>query len=286
MQKAAHAYFQTQVSTTSQGQLLLMLYDGAIKFLNQAKDKIAQRDYAAKGILISKALDVINELDGSLNPEQGPELAENLHKLYFYCSTRLLNANLKMDVTLIDEVIRILSGLRSAYAQIMDTPEAIEAQKQLAAKQRADAATKQHRNMMPQAAPSGGPALGSGAAARRYGAQNTPASAPQPAAQEAAAPAFPPAGPGRMAGFGSAARQGYAAPAQAPAATHTAQQPAAAPGPSAPQQPAAATEQSAPAPEQQAGQEQQAAAEQPRPAGFGFNARKFGANMYRKTAGS
>ncbi|UZP68923.1 flagellar export chaperone FliS [Desulfovibrio mangrovi] len=127
MQKAAKAYFQTQVATTSQGKLLLMLYDGCIKFLNQAKIKIEERDYAQKGILISKALDVINELDSSLNAEKGGELAENLHKLYFYCSTRLLNANLKMDIGYIDEVIKILSGLRSAYAQIIDTPEATAA---------------------------------------------------------------------------------------------------------------------------------------------------------------
>ncbi|GFM31805.1 flagellar export chaperone FliS [Desulfovibrio subterraneus] len=127
MQKAAKAYFQTQVATTSQGKLLLMLYDGCIKFLNQSKVKIEERDYAQKGILISKALDVINELDSSLNAEKGGELAENLHKLYFYCSTRLLNANLKMDIGYIDEVIKILSGLRSAYAQIIDTPEAAAA---------------------------------------------------------------------------------------------------------------------------------------------------------------
>lgn len=127
MQKAAKAYFQTQVATTSQGKLLLMLYDGCIKFLNQAKVKIEERDYAQKGILISKALDVINELDSSLNADKGGELAENLHKLYFYCSTRLLNANLKMDIGYIDEVIKILSGLRSAYAQIIDTPEATAA---------------------------------------------------------------------------------------------------------------------------------------------------------------
>ena len=87
MMKAAQAYFQTQVQTTSQGQLLLMLYDGAIKFLKQAKTKIQERNYAQKGILISKAIDVISELDSSLNPEKGGDLATNLHNLYFFCNT-------------------------------------------------------------------------------------------------------------------------------------------------------------------------------------------------------
>ena len=61
MHKAAQAYLQTQVTTTSQGELLLLLYDGAIKFLTQAKERMAARDMAGKGVLISKALDVDDE---------------------------------------------------------------------------------------------------------------------------------------------------------------------------------------------------------------------------------
>ncbi len=121
MLKAAQAYFQTQVTTTSQSQLLLMLYDGAIKFLKQAKVKIEERNYAEKGILISKAIDVISELDGSLNIHKGGEIATNLHNLYFFCNTRLLQANLKMDTKLVDDVIDILSGLRDAFNQISGT---------------------------------------------------------------------------------------------------------------------------------------------------------------------
>ncbi len=120
MHKAAQAYFSTQINTTTQGQLLIMLYDGAIKFLTQAKTKIDEKDYAAKGVLISRALDIIAELDSSLNAERGGELATNLHNLYFYCNTRLLMANMRMDNTLVDEVIHILGELRSAYSQIVD----------------------------------------------------------------------------------------------------------------------------------------------------------------------
>jgi flagellar protein FliS len=115
MQTAARAYLKTQVNTTSQGDLLILLYEGALKYLAQAKEKIAVRDYAAKGILISRALDILNELQSSLNAQKGGELADNLQKLYFYCSTRLLLANLKMDIAIIDEVVRILSGLSEAF---------------------------------------------------------------------------------------------------------------------------------------------------------------------------
>lgn len=135
MQKAAQAYFQTQVSTTSQGELLLMLYDGAVKFLRQAQAKIIEKDYAKKGILISKALDIIAELDGSLNAQKGGEIAQNLHNLYFYCNTRLLMANMNMDTALVDEVIDILAGLRSAYSEIIEKQGGVQPSAQAAPKQ-------------------------------------------------------------------------------------------------------------------------------------------------------
>lgn len=127
MNKAASAYFQTRVSTTDQGQLLIMLYDGALRYLAQARDKMLAKDYAAKGVLISKVIDIINELSSSLNLEKGGSLATNLNNLYVLCTARLLQANLKMNLESLDSVVQILSGLRSAYAQIVETPEAKKA---------------------------------------------------------------------------------------------------------------------------------------------------------------
>ncbi|SDB04241.1 flagellar biosynthetic protein FliS [Desulfonatronum thiosulfatophilum] len=118
MYNAARAYLQTQVTTTNPGDVVVLLYEGAIKFLQQAKIKMAERDMEQKGILISKALDIIAELDASINTQKGGELGENLHKLYFFCNTRLLQANLKLDPKLVDEVITILSGLKSAFEEI------------------------------------------------------------------------------------------------------------------------------------------------------------------------
>ena len=143
MQNAVKAYRETQVTTTSPGQVLIMLYDGALNYLAQARERIEARDVVQKGILISKALDVINELASSLNADKGGDLAANLNQLYFFCNKRLFMANLKMDVTMIDEVAKILSGLRSAYAQIMDSPEARAASAQVEAS----------RKTAPQASP-------------------------------------------------------------------------------------------------------------------------------------
>ena len=67
--RATQAYMQTNVGTADQGRLLLMLYDGALKFLQQAREKMLEKDYAAKGILISKVIDIAatHHLTDSLN---------------------------------------------------------------------------------------------------------------------------------------------------------------------------------------------------------------------------
>lgn len=155
MFKAANAYLQTGLATNSPGQTVVMLYDGAIKFLNRAKEQIDVKDYAKKGIAISKAIDIINELAATLNKEQGGDLAENLHNLYFWCNAHLAMANLKMDKAMIDSVIKVLSGLRSAFAQIQDLPEAQAVAEQLAVKQGSEAGPQNRvvlpAGMMPQA---------------------------------------------------------------------------------------------------------------------------------------
>ncbi|SBW09819.1 Flagellar protein FliS [uncultured delta proteobacterium] len=169
MRQAAKMYLETQVTTTSQGQILIMLYDGAIKFLNQAKERMAARDYAGKGILISNAIDVINELASSLNAEKGGDLAANLNQLYFYCNKRLFMANSRMDVAPIDEVIKILNGIRSAYAQIVDSPEAVAAMAQ--AQANAAPAKAPRAPMGVHMAPAGAP-VPAAKARNAYAAQN------------------------------------------------------------------------------------------------------------------
>lgn len=162
MQNAAHAYLQTQVGTTGQGEIVVMLFDGALRFLAQAREKMEAKDYAAKGLLISRALDIINELDSSLNQDVGGELAKNLHQLYFLCTTRLLQANMKLDMAKLDSVVEILTGLRGAFAQILVKPEVQAVCAQLGAKLNAQttasvprAITTQGRATAPRAAAAG-----------------------------------------------------------------------------------------------------------------------------------
>lgn len=170
MHNAAQSYFQTQFNTMGQGEVLILLYDGALKFLGQAKEGILAKDYSAKGICISKALDILNELDATLNKEEGGDLANNLHNLYFLCSTRLLQANIRMDASLIDSVIEILTGLRGAFAQIINKPEAQAASQKIVAKQKSLTSRSVQGPVAVTAAPAAG--LGKSQASAAYAQAN------------------------------------------------------------------------------------------------------------------
>ena len=138
MQRAAQAYIQTRVTTTGQGDILVMLYDGAINFMNMAKERLAANDMAGKGNYITKTLNIIEELKDTLDMDKGGAIAENLRNLYTFCSNRLVMANIKKSPEMIDEVMKVMTGLRSAFAAIVELPEAREAAQQVAAGQRAN----------------------------------------------------------------------------------------------------------------------------------------------------
>jgi len=198
MLKAAKAYLVTQVSTASQGDLLLMLYDTAIKHLRQAIEKMRAGDVAAKGVLITKALAIISELQESLNKDRGGDISKNLFQLYFFCNSRLLMANLKMRPEMVEEVITILSGLRQAFAQILPTQDGVASLAQ------PNAAV---------AGPVGAPAASAVAKA-----------APLPSVAQTAAPAAPKAAPVPPV---QPAAPGTPAPAQSAAAPSAPEAPAA-----------------------------------------------------------
>ena len=111
-------YISTQVSTADRLQLVVMLYDGAITFLNQAKEKMAAQDASGKGLCIGKALDIIAELNASLNFQKGHEVAANLFHLYNFMTAHLTRANLNWDAVALDEVINILAQLRDAWEAV------------------------------------------------------------------------------------------------------------------------------------------------------------------------
>ena len=113
-------YENINVNTVDQGTLIIMAYEGAINFVKEAKERLAQNDYAGKSINISNAVSIINELNARLNMEKGGETAKNLNKLYTFLSIHLTTANLKKDGHKLDESLVILQNLLNGWKIIIE----------------------------------------------------------------------------------------------------------------------------------------------------------------------
>ena len=114
------AYQDAAVTTQSKGRLIVMLYEGAVKFLKLAIQEAEAENYEAKGNHINKARDIINELNAVLDMDGGGEIAGNLRKLYFFMNDRLSQANIKNDPETIREVITLLEELNQGWKAIAD----------------------------------------------------------------------------------------------------------------------------------------------------------------------
>lgn len=126
MKQAVTSYAQlsieNNVSNATPHQLILMLYEAAKIAVSNAKLHMQQKNIAAKGEAISKAISIIEEgLRASLDLKVGGELAQNLDTLYIYICRRLVEANIKNDVTILDEVGSLLTGLHDAWQTIRPT---------------------------------------------------------------------------------------------------------------------------------------------------------------------
>ena len=117
------SYHQTATLTAPPGQLILMLYDGALRFLQRALRGFELNDPAQLNMTVNnnlrRAREIIRELDCALNLEEGGELAQTLHRLYEYFESRIHASNLKKQSHGIQEVIRHLEVLRDAWAAML-----------------------------------------------------------------------------------------------------------------------------------------------------------------------
>ncbi len=111
-------YKQTEINTANQGKLIVMLYDGAIKFLNIALENMKPQTYDVVNSNIIKAQDIITELMVSINFRDGGEVSQNLFNLYMYFKKKLLEANIQKNPEMIEEVLKLLKDLRNAWDKI------------------------------------------------------------------------------------------------------------------------------------------------------------------------
>jgi len=106
---------QTLAESASPHRLIQMLMQGCLQRVAEAKGALMRKDIAAKGLAISKAIDILGGLQGSLNKEVGSALPQQLESLYDYMQRRLLEANLKNSVEMLDEVSGLMRTVKEGW---------------------------------------------------------------------------------------------------------------------------------------------------------------------------
>ena len=111
------AYKKTSVQTASKEQILLMLYQAAIKNCKKAIEAIDTNDVAKKGEFIGKLQDIVIELNNSLDFEVGGDVARELSSLYDYVLYSTTQANIKIDNEPLYGALKVLNTLYDGWAQ-------------------------------------------------------------------------------------------------------------------------------------------------------------------------
>lgn len=120
----ADTYVETQTATVAPDRLLLLLYEGAIRFLGRAREELAQGRLGPGKTALSKGMAIIAELQNSLDPGAGWVGAEDLSHLYGHMMLELTEANLKGDLGRIDRVRDLLSHLYDAWREAIESAPA------------------------------------------------------------------------------------------------------------------------------------------------------------------
>lgn len=115
------AYKKTGVMTANKETILIMLYDGAIRFLKLAISATETKNLKDKNMFMGKTMDIVNELRASLNHKASEEVASNLEALYEFIQERLLRGSVENDPKPLNEALGILTTLRDAWDAAVQT---------------------------------------------------------------------------------------------------------------------------------------------------------------------
>ena len=111
-------YRYNEIATSSKGKLVVMMYEGAVKFVNLAIEGVDKKDLAKKGKYINKTHDIINELSLALDMNKGGEVAQRLEALYQFILHQLTLANIKSDRKPLESILNILTTLLEAWTEL------------------------------------------------------------------------------------------------------------------------------------------------------------------------
>ena len=113
-------YRHNEVETSSQGKLIIMMYEGALKCTTLALEGIGSKDLVKKGIYINKTHDIINELSCALDMKKGGDVARKLESLYQFILHQLTLANVKSDPKALESIVKVLTPLMEAWKELLD----------------------------------------------------------------------------------------------------------------------------------------------------------------------
>jgi len=113
-------YLRNQIESASREQLLIMFYDGAIRFVSRAENAIRENDIEQRNYLINKASAIITELSVTLDHEIGGEIATDLEALYDFMNRELIKANIENDLAPLETVKSLLSDLSATWKQAIE----------------------------------------------------------------------------------------------------------------------------------------------------------------------
>lgn len=120
--RALRGYRATQAQTSSPLELVVLLYDGALRFLADAERAIAANDLPARATGISKALAIVNQLQSTLDLAKGGAVAEELDRLYDFIQDRLLRVTRDHDEVALADAQRVLGTLAEAWRTVAAQP--------------------------------------------------------------------------------------------------------------------------------------------------------------------
>ena len=120
MKSAANKYKTQSVQSATPEKILLMLYEGAIRFMKLAVISIDKKDIAGRGTNIGRAFDIINELNNTLNHNVGGDISKNLEQLYMFVTEQLTKANATGDRKPLEDGIKVLETLYSGWVEAME----------------------------------------------------------------------------------------------------------------------------------------------------------------------
>jgi len=118
------AYRQSAVLSASPGELVVMLYDAARRFLRQAGAAMDEGQVERAHIALRRAELIIGQLDGTLDHEQG-QISERLHSIYQFCLAHLNRGRMGQDTRMLEEVSNLLGELRDSWAEVAEQPQAV-----------------------------------------------------------------------------------------------------------------------------------------------------------------